>query len=73
MFGTLYEPPSLTFSGFLLLFALQVAALVFYKQAKDYYRNAQLYHQYGISNLGKSTIQQAPPVAGPAGPANGAR
>lgn len=47
MFGTLYEPPSLTFSGLFLLFAIQIAAIFAYKQVQAYYRNMQLYQLYG--------------------------
>lgn len=70
MFGTLYEPPSLTFSGLFLLFAIQIAALFVYKQAQAYYRNAQLYQQYGGAHL-KVSQNATPP--GPAGPATGTR
>lgn len=70
MFGTLYEPPSLTFSGLLVLFAIQLAAIFVYKQAQAYYRNQQVYAYYG---------RPLPPekdearVAVPAGQAQGAR
>jgi hypothetical protein len=70
MFGTLYEPPSLTFTGLFFLFAIQLCAIFVYKQAQSYYRNQQLYAQYG-ANLTKSV----PPVTlpGPPGQATGAR
>lgn len=67
MFGTLYEPPSLTFTGLFLLFALQLGAIFFYKQAQAYYRNQQAYAQYAAANMTKSV---APNTPGPAGPAN---
>lgn len=69
MFGTLYEPPSLTFSGLFLLFAIQLGAIFFYHQAKQYYRNQQLYAQYSRpSSLASSTVA-VPTNPGPAGPA----
>lgn len=67
MFGTLYEPPSLTFSGLFILFAIQVAGIFFYKQAVAYYRNQQLYPQYHQKN----GVQLPPGV--PAGPATATR
>lgn len=62
MFGTLYEPPSLTLSGFVLLVAVQLCAIFVYKQAASYYRQNQA---YGAQNLAKSF----PPPAVPIGPA----
>lgn len=70
MFGTLYEPPSLSFAGIALLFAVQLCAIFVYKQASAFYRNQQLYAQYGATSLKTSTVGTPP---GPAGPANGTR
>lgn len=58
MFGTLYEPPSLTFTGIFFLLAVQIFGLFLYKQGQAYYRNQQLYAQYGQNVLTKSL----PPV-----------
>lgn len=70
MFGTLYEPPSLTFSGLFLLFALQIAAIFCYKQAQQFYRSHQLYQQYGPPKHLQNSTTTTP---GPAGSATAAR
>jgi hypothetical protein len=70
MFGTLYEPPTLTFSGLFLLFAINIAAIFFYKQAATYYRNQQLYYQHR-GPVPEKIGMPTPP--GPAGAAPGTR
>lgn len=66
MFGTLYEPPSLTFSGLFLLFAIQLGAIFVYHQAKQYYRNQQLYAQFSRPSPLAASVT-APNTPGPAG------
>lgn len=73
MFGQLYEAPQLTFSGVFVLFAIQLAAILFYKQAVQYYRNQQQNHQHYVRYKDPVTPGIPVPPPGPAGPANGAR
>lgn len=68
MFGTLYEPPSLSLQGLFILFIVQIAAIFVYKQAQSYYRDRQDYAYYAAMNLSKSVAPTATP--GPPGPAN---
>lgn len=73
MFGQLYEAPQLTFSGVFLLFAIQVAAILFYKQASRFYREHQQQQLHYVRYKDPTTPGIPVPPAGPAGPANGAR
>lgn len=66
MFGTLYEPPSLTLSGLFILFAIQICAIFVYKQAQAYYRNQHLYQYYGRP-LPVEKEAQGPAVQAPGG------